>query len=431
MPVNTVSLSTVLVDSSHRYRKEVMTMVLASIEEVTKHMRTVKDLKGKETEATIVPVAHFRPYSSEKVVSGTAGLKARTLETFPLEILEEFDPEELYKTCFGQPVNAEKIDLDIVRRLIVEEMRNACSGLCDVIFTGSRNASGTANADCFDGFDTIIAKEKTAGNITLAKGNFVTLGEITEYNIGDKFEMIYKLISDNLKGDSKTKLMLVCSIKEKEMYNNWYANKFGHGNFAGVPNQQYLHGTDNKVEIVALPGMGGANHCFITTQNNMKVGYDLSPATAKYEVRKPDNPNVVQFHVKIYMGVDFANIDKEFLFAASRTVKDDSVYMVTDPDTVEFDDTVLSASDTATVTLKGYNLTATSLLSLEGANASEFSLSANSVSAADANASTGAEITVTFSPITTAGDRTATLRVTNATDNVSMLIALKGKGVES
>lgn len=428
--VNTVTLAQALVNSNQRYRKDCLTMVMASIEEVTKHMRLVTGLKGKETEATIVPQAKFRPYHSEKVVSGTAQLTARTLETFPLEILEEFDPEELYKTIFGQPIDADKINLDIVRRLIVEEMNNACRGLCDNIFNGVRNATGTNAADCFNGFDTIIAAEKTAGNISLAKGNFMTLGTLNEYNIGDKLYLMYKKIDEKLKGDNSKKLKLYLTITEKEMYNNWYANKFGHGNFAGVPDQQYLHGTNGKVELVALPGMDGANHIILTTQNIMKVGVDNSPKSSKYEIRRADNPNVVQFHVVVYMGVDFANIDKEFLFVASRTVKSDDVYLTTDVDEIEFNDTALSSSDTADITLFGFNLTAATAVTVEGTNAAMFSVSSASVSAADANATAGKTLTVTFSPTTAAGEKTATLRIKNETDDVDIRVALKGKATE-
>ena len=76
---NTVSLASALVNSNHRFRKECMLIVMASVEEVTKHMRVITGLKGKETEATIVPQAKFRPYYSEKVVGGTGSLTARTL----------------------------------------------------------------------------------------------------------------------------------------------------------------------------------------------------------------------------------------------------------------------------------------------------------------------------------------------------------------
>ena len=120
--INTPSIATALIHSNHRFRKELMLITVASIMECTKHMRVINGLKGKETEATIVPQAHFRPYKSKKVVGDTASLTARTLETFPLEILEEFDPENLYTTVFGVPFDAEKVDLEIVRKLLQEEM---------------------------------------------------------------------------------------------------------------------------------------------------------------------------------------------------------------------------------------------------------------------------------------------------------------------
>ncbi len=427
--INTVTLSSQLVNSSRRFRKECMLIVMAAVEEVTKHMRVITGLKGKETEGTIVPQAKFRPYHSEKVVGGTGEITARTLETFPLEILEEFDPENLYTTIFGTPVDVEKINLDIVRRILTEEMHNASRGLCDLIFRGVRDADGTGALDGFNGFDTIIAAEKTAGNIAIGKGNFTNLGEVSAYNIGDAWKRLYRKADEKLRGGSTKKLVLVCSFTEYDQYKNWYAQKFGAGNFAGTPEQTYLDGTANKVQIVPLPGMDGTAHCFITTEDNMKVGFDLLSNATRFNVRVPDNPNVVQMHAKIYMGVDFANVDKEFLMVGARTVKDDSVYMDADKSSVVFADTTLGQTKTAKVKLFGFNLSAASDLTLEGTNKTEFSLSADSVSAADANASTGYEVTITFAPTTTAGDRSAQLRVSNATDNVNMVIALSGKGV--
>ena len=426
--INTPSIASALVHSNHRFRKECLAIVPASVEECTKRMRVINNLKGKETEATIVPQAHFRPYHSEKVVGGTGGLTARTLETFPLEILEEFDPENFYTTIFDTPFDAQKDKLDIVRQLLQKEMENASRGLCDLIFKGVRVANGTGALDGFDGFDTIIAKEITAGNISLDNGNFLTIGELSSLNIGDKWKLMYSRLDEKLRGDSRKKLVLVCSFAERDMYNNWYAMKFGTGNFAGTPNQKYLDGTSDKVEILPLPGMDGTSHCFITTEEMMKVGFDVFSKHTKFEVRIPDNPNVVQMHAKIYMGVEFANISKEFLMVGARTVKDDSVYMIADKASVTFADTASNATKTATVKFFGFNMTAATSLTLEGTNAAKFSLSANSISASDANASTGKEITITFTPGAT-GDFVGALRVTNATDNVSMVISLAGKGV--
>ena len=432
--VNTPSIATALIHSNHRFRKELMLIAVASIMECTKHMRVINGLKGKETEATIVPQAHFRPYKSEKVVGNTASLTARTLETFPLEILEEFDPENLYTTVFGVPFDAEKVDLEIVRKLLQEEMKNASRGLCDLLCRGVRNATGTGRLDGFNGLDTIIANEITAGNISFANGNFANIGELTEYNIVDVWYNMFTMIDEALLGDSSKKLKLICSIKDYQVYKKGYAIKYGTGIFAGMPEQKFLDGTNDKVEIVPLPGMEGSAHVFITTQENMKVGFDVLSRHTVFEVRKPDNPNVVQMHAKIYMGVDFANVDKEFLFVGARTIKSSTVFMTSDTAKVAFADTTLSQTKTAKVKLFGFNLTSATSLTLEGTDASEFSLSdgtntISSVSADDANGSTGYEVTITFAPLTTAGARTAALRITNATDNVSIVIPITGKGV--
>lgn len=429
-PINTVSLADALVHSNHRFRKECMLIVMAAVEEVTKHMRVINNLKGKETESTIVPQAKFRPYHSEKIVSGTGGLTARTIETFPLEILEEFDPENLYTTIYGVPVDVEKINLDIVRRILTEEMNNASRGLCDLIFKGVRVADGTGALDGFDGFDTIIANEIAAGNIGLAAGNFTNLGEVNSTNIGDVWKRMYRKMDEKLRGGDAKKLVIVCTPTEYDMYKNWYAQQFGAGNFAGTPEQTYLDGTANKVQILPLVGTEGMKHCFITTEENMKVGFDVLSNSTKFNVRVPDNPHMVQMYAKIYMGVEFANIDKEFLMVGARTVKDDSVYMDTDKTSVTFADTTLGQSKTATVKLLGFNLTATSDITVEGTNKSEFTLSADAVTADDANADEGEEITITFAPTNTAGDRNAQLRISNATDNVNIVIPLSGKGVE-
>lgn len=428
--INTVSLADALVHSNHRFRKECMLIAMAAVEEVTKHMRVINNLKGKETEATIVPQAKFRPYHSEKIVSGTGGLTARTLETFPLEILEEFDPEDLYTTIFGTPVDAEKITLDIVRRILTEEMNNASRGLCDLIFKGVRNASGTGALDGFDGFDTIIAKEIAAGNIGLDAGNFTNLGEVSSLNIGDMWKRMYRKMAETLRGGATKKLVLICSFTEYDMYKNWYAEKFGAGNFAGTPEQTYLDGTANKVQIVPLPGMDGTNHCFITVEENMKVGFDLLSKSTKFNVRVPDNPHMVQMYAKVYMGVDFANISKDFLMVGARTVADDSVYMDADKTSLVFEDTALDAESTATVKLFGFNMTASSDITVEGADKSEFTLSDDTVTPDEANAAEGVEITVTFAPTTAAGARSAQIRVSNATDNVNIVIPINAKGVE-
>lgn len=424
--VNQLTLADVLVNSGHRYRKECMTMPKFVLEEVFKYLRMSHSLRGMETETTIKPQGKWRPYHSEKVVDGSGQLTARTLTTYHLEMLEEFDPEALYSTIFSEPLDVEKVNMDMVRRLLVEEMRNAAEGLFDCIFQGVRNANGTDAIDSFDGFDTIIKKEKTAGNISLEKGNMFAIGELNVNNIGDKLRLFYLMIDPHLRGGSKKKLQLWMPSSASDLYDEWHATRFGSGIINGIQKQKFLHGTEKKVEIISLPGMEGMGNIWITEDGNMRGGDDFSLGTSKFRVRVPDNPNLVQMSAHIFLGVNFAHIDKEFLMVASCNINMDSAYAIPDVDEVAFADTTASETKTAVVNLQGFNLTSSVTVSIDGDE--EFTSNVATITAADANADGGKDITITFAPLA-AGEYEANLIIKSETDDIHFVIPVSGKGV--
>lgn len=426
--VNQLTLADVLVNSGHRYRKECMTMPKFVLEEVFKYLRMSHNLRGMETETTIKPQGKWRPYHSEKVVDGTGQLTARTLTTYHLEMLEEFDPEALYSTIFSEPLDVEKVNMDMVKRLLVEEMRNAAEGLFDCIFQGVRNANGTDAIDSFDGFDTIIKKEKTAGNISLEKGNMFAIGEMNVNNIGDKLRLFYLMIDPHLRGGSKKKLQLWMPSSASDLYDEWHATRFGSGIINGIQKQKFLHGTENKVEIISLPGMEGMDNIWITEDGNMRGGDDFSLGTSKFRVRIPDNPNLVQMSAHIYLGVNFAHIDKEFLMVASCKINMDSAYAIPDVDEVAFADTTASETKTAVVNLQGFNLTSSVSVSIDGD--SEFTSNVSTITADDANADGGKDITITFAPLAE-GEYEANLILKSETDDIHFVIPVTGKGLSA
>lgn len=426
-----ISISDLLVNSGAKYRKEALQMPLAQIEDTLKHMRLVRELRGEEVEPTILPVGNFVPVDENGTPTGTSQIKARKLTTYQLMLWQRFNPNSLYGSVFDSPLKEDMVNNDTVRTLVVEAMRNGSNGLNSVIWTGVRNASGTTQAANFDGFDTIVKAEKTAGNIALSKGNFLQLGKVNEYNIGDKLRLMWVKANADLKGDSSKQLKLFMPLSAAEMYDKWFITNYGQANFAGGQfNQRFLHGTNGKVEIVALPGMEGAEHFILTTADNMKVGFDNSGSFNQFRIEHIDNPMVLQLFAQIFMGVQFASVDPHFAMFASAQVTTGETYLTTDVDEVVFDDTVSGSSDTFDITLFGINMTAATAITIDGTNAAMFSTGAASVSAADANAAAGKEVTLTFSPTAT-GDKTANLHIKNTTDDVDITIVLKGKGTAS
>ena len=425
--IEEITVGSVLKGSGHRFRKEVMKMPLASIKEITDKIRLINNLRGKETETMILSKGHFRPRKNTDSPTGTGELVARTLETNHLHVWEEFDPEELYGTVFDNPVSEGMINNDMVRELLVEEMRQCSESLCETVFKGVYDATGDDNLDNFDGFDTIIAKEKEAGNIAPSKGNYYQMGEVNVSNIGDKLRTLWNLSHAQLKGNGSKKLMLMMPRSMSEMYDQWHANNYGTANFTGDQyHQKYLEGSSNQCEIVSLPGMEGMQHIWITTWRNMKLGYDASPNFNKYEIDKGSKPFLISMYAQIFMGVDFASLDQRYIMVGSCDAVTHEVYVVVDPESVEFEDTNVGSSKTATVNVQGINLTSSLSVTVEGD--SEFTSDKSTITAADANDEGGVDVTVTFEP-TEAGDFSGKLKIKSATDDVCIRVALSGKGL--
>lgn len=99
--------------------------------------------------------------------------------------------------------------------------------------------------------------------------------------------------------------------------------------------------------------------------------------------------------------------------------------ITTDPAAaIAFDDTIAEATDTATITISGVGLEGNILLAVAG---DAFSLSAYSVSKADAEAEGGKEITVTFTAPVSVGEYVGTLVIKHG--DIVKTIALTGESI--
>jgi len=305
-----------LVNSSQKFRKEILLMPVVALSDTTQHMTMRYGIRGKETVGEARSGAKLRPYKIEKGATNTASIDTRTLETHLGDVIEEFDPYTLYKTIFSEPISKKRTELELVKALAVEMAKQSTEDLPKAIFTGVRNEAGIDTMAIFDGFDTICKAEKTAGNISLAKKNFIDIGEITEANVGDKLKLIHKSAHVTLKG-AKTKMHIPVWVKE--LYDEWYLANFGAVPYNTGYEQNFLHGTNKKCELVEQEGMEDATHIFLTTKNNMLVGCDQESDKENVRIRECDNPKVVQFFMMMFFGVQFESINPKVFMAASFT----------------------------------------------------------------------------------------------------------------
>ena len=399
-----MDLSTALVNSSARYRKEVLAMpVVALLDKALKHMTLRRGVAGDETVGRVGSDAELRPYKTEKGATDKSRIIARTLTTYLGDVIEEFDPYQLFTTVYGEQFSdkTKRTEAEIVQALCLQMGKSVAKKLGAALFNAQRNPAGTTTATLFNGFSTIAAAEITAGNIAAAKGNYIEVDTITAANVGDVLKAIYDGASEELQEADNLKMFLPKSIKK--LYYDWCLAHFG----AVVYNTTYvknrLHGTDeNPCELVALSGMKNSPYIYLSTKDNMLVGCDQSGnPKEKFLVRVPDNPKVVQFFACMFWGVQFEQIEQEFLLVAKQVTPT--------PITVSGDDSVALGSGT-TAAVRTYATSngsaVTAQVTTEGASWLSVSASGNKV---------------TFTPTAFAYDaagtspRTATVRVSAAT----------------
>lgn len=391
MATTDLDIQGALINSSHKFRKEVLLMPVVGLGQTRLHMTTRFGIRGKETVGEARSGAQIRPYRTSKDAGNTTTVIPRTLETFPGDVVEEFDPVAIYKTVYSENISKDITQLEFVKMISMEMARQSTTGLPKAVFTGVRNAAGNTTMDLIDGFDTICKAEKVAGNIAVAKKNLVELGGITSVNVGDKLRAFFKSAHQVLRNNPSK---MYVTVQIKELYDEWYLANFGPVVYNTGDQQTYLHMSNKKCEIVAMEGMVDATHIFISTKKNMLIGVDQTSDEEKIEIRRPDNPKVVQFFMKMFFGVQFESISPEVFMAGGYNLIGDPALTAT-PETVVFDETAQDATSTKTVVIKGENLTGAVDLAVQGAG---FSLDAYTITEGDAEAEAGKTITVTFSP---------------------------------
>ena len=428
-----ITLASQLVNSGQSFRESALSEVLYRISDNLKYMRHTSMLRGDDTSYMLRGNGEFTPYDPDGEEKDPGSIKARTLTTRHCELFEGFDPENIYKTLFDKPLSKSKITMPMVKAIAIEDIRTAASKLNFAIWSGVYNENGTTNLSNFDGFDTLLAKEITAGNITLALGNYMQLGQITPYNAGDKLKLLWSMANNLLKDNNQT-LFMVMPSSVRDMYVDWctnHSNQSLAARYTEKFNGVYLHNTNDKCVLVCPPGSDNIKHIILTSINNMRLGSDGigegENATGEYLLRlHGTNPRKVQVYTDCWLGTQFEAITKEYLMCASFIGNNAATYAVTDIESIDFGEVVADATDTEDITISGVNLTSSLMVSVNGGDG-KFTVNKSTITADEAMAEGGQAVTVTFAP-TAAGAKSATIIIASATDDVYLEIPVTGKG---
>lgn len=318
-----MNLEQVLVNSGAKFRREILAMPVVALEKTLKHMTIRKGVRGDETVGGYASGAELRPYKSDgKGATDTGAFFGRTLTTYLGDVVEEFDPYQLFSTVYGESFSSltERKEADVVRDMALAMAKHVSSKLGKALFCAVRNASGNTTVSLFNGFDTIAATEVTNGKMSQAIGNYGEFDTITAANAGDVLKAIYAAASDELKESENLKMYVSQAVLDK--YEEWCLATLGSVAYNQTYAQNVLHFNRN-VEIVPMVGLKGSNYIYFSTKDNMLVGMDQQSDAEKAKIRECDNPKALQFFMCLYWGVQFQSIKPEFLFVAKQTAASD------------------------------------------------------------------------------------------------------------
>jgi hypothetical protein len=300
--------------AAQKFRKELLIMAVLGLAQTLEHMTLRTGVRYKETVGQLSGPVELMPYTgSLDDADDSMVINGRDLETFLGQAIKLFDPNTLISSLYGAAVTKGEglKDLDINKAVLTLMMRKISGGLNKSIFNGVRNAAGKTTSALFNGFDTIVAAEIIANNITVAKKNRYDFAEaITASNAVDMLKAFYRASSDELKGEV-SKLVMPQTIYDA--YCDDYQLTVGAAPYNKEFKKTFLEGSDNRCELVPLIGKKDAPYLEITTKENLLVGVNQQGEEEQIEVRRGDNPFKLQFVTTMFFGTQFETLSPERL----------------------------------------------------------------------------------------------------------------------
>ncbi len=303
-------------ESARKFKKELLIMAVLGLGLSLKHMSLRTGIRYEEVVGELAGSAELEPYKGTVPEDSDFGIAGRTLATHLGQCVKKADPNQLISSIYGSGITSgKKIEEPQIKKAIVALIiKRISKGLNLHLFDGVRNAAGTTTKDLFNGFDKITADEITAGNISVAKKNLMEItGPIDDTNAVDALKSIYRGSSDELQAE-KSKLFM-----PKGIYNSYtedYKATTGAIPYNTQFKKTFLEGSDDMCELVPLIGKTGSEHIQLTTKSNMLVGTYLLGDYEKIEVRRGDNPFLLQFILTMFFGAQFETISPELFFNA-------------------------------------------------------------------------------------------------------------------
>jgi hypothetical protein len=306
-----MTLDNALIAAGTKYQKELLTAPLLALSPILPHFNLRTGVQGKVVGGQLETTGEFIPYKTAKNPTDGTTIVAREWETYLGDMLKEFDPHVVLGTLYTERTASKPNEMEIARMVAMRVMEQAGKGLYNTLFTAVRNAAGTTGADLYNGFSTIFAAAVSGGQASAAKGNYIDASAtpIDDTNCGDVLREIWEGGLDELLKENNVRLY--CAPALLNAYKRWFQVEFGHVPWNSGYERRELFCSDGRCEFVPLSNMSGQDYIYFTVRENMMIGVDQESDTETLEIRRCDNPKLVQMYAKTYFGTGIDTLIKE------------------------------------------------------------------------------------------------------------------------
>lgn len=313
-----------VIEAVREHRDLLITLDAMSVFDILKHFSPMPGIKDSITlgRTSLGETAHKYTGKFTGVVSN-GKIVPRTLRVYPF-VMEMQDEPERYRRAYiaevagGLDPNKHPFEIWLNNYGV----KSAMAQLHDVVLTAKydTDAEKTDLATSFDGLLTIIDKEKTEGNFSVANGNIIETGELTRANIGQKLLQMWRKMPQTFR---RQKSKMYISVDLGDLYDDWLDDQgtLITGSGAEVVDEQYLRGTGKKVELVRLTGMPeGSQLVILSLQDNIKYGFDKLSDFQQLKPFASGNPYLYTAAGKAVIGFQLVSLDKSIIAINDATI---------------------------------------------------------------------------------------------------------------
>lgn len=236
----------------------------------------------------------------------------RTLTVYPIKMEMADEPERYRRSYIAAVPGALRQEHPFETWIIQHGLDLASEDLLNVLFIAAYSADADKKGIeyAFDGWGSIIEKDRTAGLISTAKGNQFVTDTFSRVNIGTVLLNMWRSRPQTFKRKS-SKLFLSATLAD--MYDDWFDDEHTHvvGFSPESAGQVFLYGTNNKCEIVRVTSLPeGSQFVLLTTQANMVYGFDKPSDMKSIMPFQGANPYLFTAAGKYVFGCQFISVYK-------------------------------------------------------------------------------------------------------------------------